>query len=67
MKRTAIKKCKCGGRAVARSARVAEDCEEAWVECTRCGTHSDYMEDAYADTEHAIYRWNQGERFAAAQ
>jgi hypothetical protein len=57
-----IEKCSCGGSPVVRMARGGEDTMETWVECPHCGTHTDYVEDAYADKGTAIWLWNDGER-----
>ncbi len=49
----------CIGAAKARSCRVAEDAEAAWVECTRCDAQTDQFEDAYAPHFEAADAWNR--------
>ena len=39
---------------------VAEDAEEAWVECRRCGRETERCEDAYADFNTAEWLWQEG-------
>jgi len=48
----------CGGTAVLRSAKVAEDAMTAWVQCTSCGVNGRDNEDAYADFATAAADWN---------
>jgi len=39
---------------------VAEDAEEGWVECPKCGRATERCEDAYADFDTAEMLWNAG-------
>lgn len=59
-------KCKCGAGAVVKTERCAEDAMATWVECPKCRTTGDVIEDAYSDPAAAIDSWNRGERFPAA-
>lgn len=57
---TTLKVCVCGGTPQIMSCRIAEDAEEAWVECGRCGRETERCEDAYADFDTAEWLWQEG-------
>lgn len=57
---TRLNKCPCGGTPAVMCTRVAEDAEEAWVECQRCGRETERCEDAYADFDTAEWLWQEG-------
>lgn len=51
-------RCKCGRMPAVRSARVAEDAVETWVQCPGCGAVGERTEDAVRDDATAIDLWN---------
>lgn len=51
-------RCKCGRMPAVRSARVAEDAVETWVQCPGCGAVGERIEDAFRDDATAIANWN---------
>lgn len=55
-----LNKCKCGGNPKLMCARVAEDAEECWATCQKCGAETDRCEDAYCDFDTAAWLWNSG-------
>ena len=57
---THLNHCPCGGTPTVMSCRAAEDSEEAWVQCDRCGRQTDRCEDAYADFDTAEWLWQEG-------
>lgn len=56
-----LKRCACSKMPRVRTARVAEDAIETWVECA-CGARTEEIEDAYSDAPTAIWQWNKGAR-----
>lgn len=60
MTKAALSKCRCGGQPKYECVRVAEDAEECWVVCPKCGAETDKCEDAYCDFATAGWLWNSG-------
>lgn len=59
-RKIALDQCVCGGEAKLYCSRVAEDAEECWAECVRCGRMTEPVEDAYCDYAQATDDWQRG-------
>jgi len=53
-----LNRCRCGRMPGIRTARVAEDAVETWVQCPGCGATGERIEDAYSDPGTAADDWN---------
>ena len=56
-----MRPCECGGAPKVRTAQVAEDVVETWVECRRCDRRTEEIEDFRADYATAEWQWNRGD------